>query len=341
MIPSVRSRLSAAAVAFVLGFAVANYGLFRVPPPDQWLWVGAAAVLMGTSAWGVIVADSRRRLSVWAVLGVELFVVVTLVPMLWIVTLALSGSTQPSGLWPESFDTSAFGTAWDDEGIRSAASTSVAAAVLATAVAILPALALAIVLARSRWRARRAVHAFVLLVVLSPLVVAAVGIGDLAVTLGVSDTTVTVAVAQLVITLPLLTWAFTSVLATAPWTLADAARVDGASRTAVLRRVLLPTVGPGMLVAVALVAVVALQDFALASSVTGAGDARTLPVELLQRLSGAVDAGAGSNVTAPDGPSAAGTAVVAAVGLMALVPAAVLALVGPRTLTRLMGRSYR
>ena len=263
----------------------------------------------------------------------------------------MSGSTQPSGLWPESFDTSAFGTAWEDDGLRSAASTSVVAAGLATAAAILPALGLAIVLARSRLRARRAVHAVVLLVVLSPLVVAAVGIGDLAVTLGLADTTGTVAVAQLVITLPLLTWAFTSVLATAPWTFADAARVDGARRMAVLRRVLLPTVGPGLLVAIGLVAVVALQDFALASSVTGAGEARTLPVELMQRLSGAVDAGPSSNRSSPtrssptrsssDGPSPVGTAVVAAAGLMALLPAAVLALVGPRTLTRLMGRSYR
>lgn len=331
MIPSVRSRLTASVVAFLAGFAIANYGIFEVPPPDQWLWIATAAMLIATSAWGVIIADSRRAISVWAVLGVELFAVVTLVPMLWLATLALSGSGRPSTLWPDSLDTSAFRSAWDDDALRDAAATSLAAAAIATGLAVLPALGLAIVLARSRWRARRVVHAVVMLVVLSPLVVAAVGLGDLVVQLGVADTTLTVAVAQLVITLPLLTWAFTGVLAAAPWPVVEAARADGASRGAVLRRVLLPLVGPGLLVGVALAGVVALHDVVLAGSVTGAGDARTLPVALLHR--------------ALEGdPSAAGvsaTATVAAVGLMALVPVAVLALVGPRTLTHLLGRSYR
>ncbi len=48
MTPSVRSRLWASGIAFVLGFAVANYGIIRVSRPDQWIWLGLAVVLMLT-----------------------------------------------------------------------------------------------------------------------------------------------------------------------------------------------------------------------------------------------------------------------------------------------------
>ena len=40
MTPSVRSRLWASGTAFVLGFAVANYGIIRVSRPDLWIWIG-------------------------------------------------------------------------------------------------------------------------------------------------------------------------------------------------------------------------------------------------------------------------------------------------------------
>ena len=100
MNPTVRSRLWAAGTAFVVGFVLANVGVLVVTGADRWLWVAVAAVLMGTGAVGVLVADTRRRLSLWAVLGLELAVVGTVAPLWWTAAVALtpSGTTATSML---------------------------------------------------------------------------------------------------------------------------------------------------------------------------------------------------------------------------------------------------
>lgn len=323
-IPTVRSRLSAALVAFVIGFGLANLAIFAIPAPDQVLWVVVAGVLMATSAWGVLVADSPRRVSVWAVLGAEAFAVFTLVPLLWLVSLATGGGPTPTSLWPEAWDGSGFRELADDGVLREAAVLSASAAVLAALVAALPALGLAVLLVRSRWRPRRFVRTVAVTVVLLPAVALAVGAGDLVLRIGAVESPLArVTLVQLAIAVPLATWVFASALEAAPWSLVDAARADGADARTVLLRVLLPTVGPALLVGLALTAVVTAQDLALATSVTGP-QATTLPAVLLDR--------------ARDPGSAA---VVAAAGLCWGVPVAVLALVAPRTITRLLGGSYR
>ncbi|MEG9225136.1 ABC transporter permease subunit [Aeromicrobium sp. Sec7.5] len=323
-IPSVRSRLSAALVAFVVGFGLANLAIFTIPPPDQVLWVVVAGVLMLTSAWGVLVADSPRRVSVWAVLGAEAFAVFTLVPLLWLVALTTGGGSTPTSLWPEVWSGSGFRELADDAVLREAAVLSVAAAGLATLLAALPALGLALLLVRSRWRFRRFVRVAAGTAALLPAVALAVGAGDLVLRADlVSSPLLRVTIVQLAIAVPLATWVFVTALHAAPWSLVEAARVDGARGRTVLVRVLLPTVGPALLVGLALTVVVTAQDLALATSVTGS-QATTLPAALFDR---ARDPGS--------------VAVVAATGLCWGVPVAVLALVAPRTITRLLGGSYR
>jgi multiple sugar transport system permease protein len=94
--PSVRSRLLAAAFSFALGFGVGNYGVLQIARPDQWLWIAVALLLMLTGALGVLFADTARPVSFWAVLGVEVFCVFTLLPLLWTFTVA----TTPAGETP-------------------------------------------------------------------------------------------------------------------------------------------------------------------------------------------------------------------------------------------------
>jgi multiple sugar transport system permease protein len=325
-IPTVRSRLTAALVAFVLGFGIANLAIFTLPGPDRVLGVVVAGVLILTSAWAVLVADSPRRISVWAVLGAEVLGVLVLVPVLWLVSLATSTGGTPTTLWPEAWTTDAFTGLSGDEELRGAAGRSAAAAVLATAVAALPALGLATLLARTRWRPRRLVRTATIAAALLPGVALAVGGGDLVLRLGgpfADSVVLRLALVQTAIALPLATWVLTSVLAGAPWSLAEAARADGARTRTVLLRVLLPAVGPALLAGLVLTALVTSQDLALATSVTGP-QAPTLPMLLLDR---AADPAAGSQV--------------AAAGLVAAVPAVVLLLVAPRTVTRLLGGSYR
>ncbi|MFT4189372.1 MAG: hypothetical protein QM621_12410 [Aeromicrobium sp.] len=324
-IPTVRSRLSAAIVAFVSGFGLANYAIFMVPAPDRVLWMVVAGMLMATSAWGVMVADSPGRLSMWAVLGVEAFFVLTLIPLLWIVSLAMSDEAVPTSLWPEAWTTGAFGALVDDAALVDAAQRSLASAGLATAVGAVVALPLSVVLARTRWRFGPVARAAVVMVVLAPTTALAVGAGDLVVRLGgpFAATTPRVALAQLVVTVPFAVWVLTSAMRGVPWTLAEAVAVDGGGARTVFFRVLLPTAGPAIGVGLLLTFLVAAQDLALATSVTGPSST-TLPVLLLDRAG-------------EPGQHAA----VAAVGLCWTAPVALLALVAPRVITRLLGGSPR
>ncbi|WP_229055020.1 ABC transporter permease [Aeromicrobium sp. Leaf350] len=325
-IPSVRSRLSASFVAFVLGFALANLAIFAVPPPDQVLGVVVAALLMATAAWGVLVADSPRPISVWAVLGAEAFAVFTLVPLLWLVTLATGDGGTPTSLWPQAWGGGGFRSLADDGAVRDAAALSVCAAGLATLVAALPSLGLAALIVRTRWLPRRLVRTIAIASTLLPGVALAVGGGDLVLGLGgpfEGSALLRVALVQLAIAVPLTTWVFTAALGAVPWSVVDSARVDGAGPFGIAVRVLVPTVGPALVVGMALTVVVTAQDLALAASVTGP-QSTTLPVLLLDRA---------------QDPSS--VALVAATGICWALPVALLALVVPRTITRLLGGSYR
>ncbi|EFQ83717.1 ABC transporter, permease protein [Aeromicrobium marinum DSM 15272] len=323
MTPTVRSRLLAAGVAFLAGFGLANYAIFRVPPPDQWLWVGFAAVLIATSAWAVVISDSPRPVSVWAVIGLEFFTLLTLVPLLWVVTLAVTpGDAVPTALVPEGWDLSAFSDLRQSADLRGAALTSVLAAALATAVAIPVGLAAAVGLFRSGSRAARWSRVAVAGLLMAPLVVLAVAAEDLAVRAELVDRVWVVGVAQSVITVPLATWMFVRLLRSSPWNLVEAARADGARRRTVLLRVWLPSAGPSVLVVALTVFVVAAQDLVLGAALTASPGSATLPSALL------------SLPVAPESVSLA-----AAAGLVWLVPTALALVVLSRPLTRLLGRS--
>jgi multiple sugar transport system permease protein len=151
--PSVRSRLWASATTFALGFGVGNYGVLQVARPDQWVWIAVALLLMLTGAVGVLYADTTRAVSFWAILGVEVFAVFTLVPLVWTFRVA----TTPEGatartLVPQDVSWAAFDSAISSSALRSAAVTSLLVALLATIVAVGLAVPAAYALVRSRAR---------------------------------------------------------------------------------------------------------------------------------------------------------------------------------------------
>lgn len=320
MIPSVRSRLWASAFAFALGFGIANYGVIMVVRPDQWVWLGVAAVLMLTGAVGVLVSDSRRRLSMWAVVGVELLVLFTLLPLLWVVALAIDpgGST----LWPGQLSWDAFSDAAGSAELRRAAATSALVALLATVVSVPLAAGAAYALVRRRVRGRRPVYVLVLAVLLAPTVVFTVPVFDQLLAWDLLGERLVLAVPMLLLTLPLATWLCVGLLGQVPWSLADALRADGGTRRQLLRRFALPmVVPPGLAVIAAVVFVVACQDLVLGLGLTG--DDAPLTATLLRH---------GDQL---------GTSVVAAAGVLWMLPGLLLVLVFPRRVTALLGRSYR
>ncbi|VXB77029.1 carbohydrate ABC transporter permease [Aeromicrobium sp. 9AM] len=326
MTPSVRSRLWASGIAFVLGFAVANYGIIRVSRPDLWIWIGLAVVLMGTSAAGILFADTRSGLSIWSIIGVELFAVFTLVPLLWTFTVATAPSgTKPRTVWPQDVSWDAFDGALHSQILQDAAVTSVFVAGVATLVAMALAIPAAYALVRLPVRGRRQVYAVVTATLFLPLLALAGPITDQVLALDKFGSRVSLLPPALLITLPLAIWLSITVFRDVPWSLRDSVRADGATWMQSFVRFALPNVLPGVFVAGLLVFVAGCNDFVLGAALSADDDSRPLPATLMLAT----------------GQIETSSSAVAAAGLLWLAPVILLLLVFPRRITQLLGRSYR
>jgi multiple sugar transport system permease protein len=323
--PSVRSRLWASATTFALGFGVGNYGVLQIARPDQWLWIAVALLLMLTGAVGVLYADTTRTVSFWAILGVEVFAVFTLVPLLWTFTVATTrGGTTARTLLPQDVSWAAFDGAISSGTLRSAAGTSLLVALIATVVAVALAVPAAYALVRLQVRGRRLVYGLVVATLLMPVLALAGPFADQLIALGAYGSRLALVVPTLVVTLPLATWLCVTVMRDVPWTLLDAVRADGATRSQQLRRFAVPHLGPGVVAVALLVFVAACNDFALGAGLAPDRPSLPLPATLLVASRQA------------DGSSA-----VAAAGLLWLLVPLIVLLVLPRRINHLLGRSYR
>ncbi|MCW2824851.1 MAG: hypothetical protein JWQ91_1768 [Aeromicrobium sp.] len=326
MTPSVRSRLMASGVAFALGFGLANYGVLRIARPDLWLWILVAALLMATGVVGVLLADTTRAISFWAILGLEVFAVFTLVPLLWTFTVATAPSgVTPQTLWPQDVSWSALDGALHSDILRRAAGTSVLVAALATLIAMPLAIPAAYAFVRLTVKGRRIAYGFVLVALLMPLVALAGPFAGQLIAFDLYGSRLALVVPALAVTLPLAIWLSVTVFRDVPWSLGDAVRADGATRAQQLRLFAAPHLLPGLGVATLLVFVAGCNDFVLGSAL--APDAQTLPLPATLLLaSGQVDDS---------------SAAIAAAGLLWILPAVVLLLLFPRRINQLLGRSYR
>lgn len=320
--PSIRSRLSAAVISFLIGFAVANYGVIAVPRPDLWFWLAVAFLLMGTGVVGVLVADSSRDVSLWAVLGVELFAVFTVVPLLWMVSVA----TTPDGrvrtsLVPTEFSGAAFGEARSGVILQSAG-TSLLVAGLATVVALLLAVPAAAGLVHHRPPGRRIVYGFFVAVLVAPTVILAAPASAQLLDWDLSQSRIAMVVPTLVLSVPIAVWLTVRVFRAAPWSLHAAMRADGADRRQVLRWFAWPYLALDLLLVTVVVFYWTAGDLALGAGMAATGDTRPLPATVLL-LSGR------GELTSQ---------VVAAAGLWWMLPALVLIIVFGRRIAALLGR---
>jgi len=309
----------------VLGFGAANYGILRVPGRDRWLWFAIAIVLMLTSVVGVLMVDSRRRVSMWAVIGLEILFVFTFLPLLWMFTLATSAeATTTQSLLPADIQWSVFRDVLGNETIRRVATTSALIGLIATTVSMLLAVPAAYALVRRHVHGRRAVYFFVVAVLLAPIVALAGPFGDQLRAFEVFGHRYVLVIPTLLITLPLALWLTVTLMRDLPWTLRDSVRADGANRRQMFRAFGLPMAVPALLTITLITFIAACNDAVIGATLTAGDESRTLPATLLL---------VADEIDQP-------TAVVAAAGLLWLVPAVLVLLALPRRTIRLLGRTY-
>ena len=313
----IRSRLAASVVAFLIGFAVSNVGLLMVPRPDTWLWLAAGIVMMLTGVVGVLFADTRRNLSIWSLLGVEVFVCFTLAPLLWVFRSATAApGVRPNTLWPSEIDWSAFSEVWSDGVVRTSMGTTLVVAGLATVIAVALALPAAYVMVR-RSRGRWWYLLFLVAFLMPVFVLAAPATAQLQ-AFGLSTSRLAMAVPTLAVTLPIAVWVSVRVVRRAPWSLHDALQVDGASMLQRIRHFFVPYLAVDVLLLGIIVFFWAAGDYALGAGMAPTQDQRPLSATLL---------------TLDD------SRLVAAAGLWVLLPLLVLTTVFSRRVVSLVGRS--
>lgn len=106
---------------------------------------------------------------------------------------------------------------------------------------------------------------------------------DISRALGIYDTTFAVAAALVAINQPFSIWLLRNFFAEIPKELDEAAMLDGCSRFATLRRVMIPLMGPGILTAGIFVFLFAFQEYLTATILTDVS-ARTVPVFIATQL---------------------------------------------------------
>jgi multiple sugar transport system permease protein len=106
---------------------------------------------------------------------------------------------------------------------------------------------------------------------------------DISRALGIYDTTFAVAAALVAINQPFSIWLLRNFFAEIPKELDEAAMIDGCSRFGILRRVMIPLMGPGILTAGIFIFLFAFQEYLTANILTDVS-ARTVPVFIATQL---------------------------------------------------------
>lgn len=147
----------------------------------------------------------------------------------------------------------------------------------ATALALVTGVPAGYSLARLRFRGRRFTAMWVLSTIMFPPAVSVIPIFIIASRLGLTDTLPVLVVPYAAFGLPMVIWMVRSYVRQIPYEIEEAAMVDGASQAALLRRIVLPLLMPGIAAAALLTAMLAWNEFLFALTLTRSA-VKTAPV---------------------------------------------------------------
>jgi ABC-type glycerol-3-phosphate transport system permease component len=259
---------------------------------------------------------SQRILAVLSQVALWIWVLLAMVPLVWMVTTSI----KPEGYAQTIPPTWQFQPTLQHyiDVLRGAAVTpfgplllhSLIVAIGSTALALVLGLFAAYALARLRFKGKRFLAMWILSTIMFPPVVAVIPIFIMAGRLQLIDRYLTLIVPYAAFNLPLVIWVLRSSIRQIPEEIEDAALVDGASRMEIISRIVLPLAAPGIATAGILSMLLAWNEFLFALTLTRS-QVKTAPVGISE-FTGMFGTEWGSL-------SAAATTIVAPVVLMALL----------------------
>jgi multiple sugar transport system permease protein len=227
------------------------------------------------------VSTTGRQRTGWSAAFVVI-VVVSLVPVLWIVMLSLkTPATVTDGSFiPHQFTLSNYSDIFKAGVFTDALRNSIGIALISTTLAVLLASAAAYAIARLDFPGKRIILAVSLAVALFPQVALVGPLYNLWRQVGLFDTWPGLIIPYMTFALPLSIYTLSAFFREIPWELEQAAQVDGATPAQAFRKVIAPLATPGIATTYIIVFIICWNDFIFAISLTSTTNAQTVPAAI-------------------------------------------------------------
>jgi multiple sugar transport system permease protein len=240
-------------------------------------------------------------------------IVVSLIPVLWIVFLSLKtpASATDGSFIPHHWTLSNYKDIFNAGIFTDALRNSIGIGLISTALAVILASSAAYAIARLDFPGKRLILAVALAVAMFPQISLVGPLYNLWRQIGLYDTWPGLIIPYMTFALPLSIYVLSAFFREIPWELEQAAQVDGATPFQAFIKVIAPLAMPGIVTTFIIVFIICWNDFVFAISLTSTSNAQTVPAAIAQ-FPGV------SQFTVPYGDIAA-AAVVVTVPVMLLV----------------------
>ncbi|WP_309128754.1 carbohydrate ABC transporter permease [Microbacterium sp.] len=213
--------------------------------------------------------------------------VVTLSPFIWM-TLSVTKPTDvafanPPVLWDYEPTLKAFIDLWETTYFADYLVNTIVVAVVSTVIALVIGIPAAYALSRFPSYVSALLLVLALIFRALPRFAVVLPMYDISRALGIYDTTFALAIALVAINQPFTIWLLRNFFAEIPRELDEAAMIDGCTRIGMLRRVMIPLMGPGILTAGIFVFLFAFQEYLTALVLTDTSS-KTVPVFIATQL---------------------------------------------------------
>jgi multiple sugar transport system permease protein len=222
-----------------------------------------------------------RQYSGWSA-SIFVVIVVSLVPIVWIVMLSLktSASATDGSFIPHHWTLSNYSDVFKLGTFTSALRNSIGIALISTALAVIIASAAAYAIARLEFPGKRIILAVSLGVAMFPQISLVGPLYNLWRQIGLYDTWPGLIIPYMTFALPLSIYTLQAFFREIPWELEQAAQVDGATPFQAFRRVIVPLATPGLVTTFIIVFLICWNDFVFAISLTSTSSAQTVPAAI-------------------------------------------------------------
>jgi multiple sugar transport system permease protein len=213
-----------------------------------------------------------------------IIVVVSLVPVVWIIMLSLkTPATATDGSFiPHQWTLSNYKDIFSAGIFTAALRNSIGIGLIATALAVLIGSSAAYAIARLDFPGKQAILAVALAVVMFPQISLVGPLYNLWRHIGLYDTWPGLIIPYLEFALPLSIYTLSAFFREIPWELEQAAEVDGATPFQAFRKVIAPLAMPGIVTTFIIVFLICWNDFIFAISLTSTNAAQTVPAAIAQ-----------------------------------------------------------